>query len=89
MSRCTASDTPGFSSNGSIGSNAPNYDNLLFGFFTIPTTVDNFASQGDLGSGGIVPALGAGTQIYVNITTGDGGTDLDVQFDLLGYLVDA
>lgn len=84
---CTASDSPGFGSAGSVGSNAASYDNLLFGFFTIPVTVGTFASQGDLGSGGQIPSIGSTAEVYVNITTGDGGTDLDVTFFLIGYLI--
>ncbi|PIR25593.1 MAG: hypothetical protein COV43_04405 [Deltaproteobacteria bacterium CG11_big_fil_rev_8_21_14_0_20_42_23] len=89
LARCTASVTPGNLSQGSVGTNNPNYDNLLTNFFTIPTTVGNFVDQGALGMGQVVESFSAGTQIFVNVTTGDGGTDLDETFYLIGYLINA
>lgn len=87
LTLCTASDSPGFSTQGTIGSNNPDYNNLLFNFFSIPVTVGTFTDQGEPGSGGQIPSLAAGTEVYVNITTADGGTDLDVTFLLIGFLI--
>lgn len=85
---CTVSDSPGFGSAGSVGANNPSYNDILFNFFSIPTTVGAVNNQGGaLGSGGQWVTLAAGSQVYVNITTGDGGTDLDCTFYLEGFLV--